>query len=544
MPCGYRIPILHERRDAPQNLVFLPGTRLALRDVHVSWNSITMAKKNTQLDRLKRTLQIAALGLVAAGTGCSGTNATPVVDASQEVPEGWGEESHSANAEPAYDRFFDDDVIAEMRVHRFDLILEQGTYDESMSDLTNLLGTCGGGGGPGGGGPGGGGPGSGGADDGSDPLWVPITVRHDGLEWTHVGMRYKGNSSLQGAWSSCIKKLSFRLDFDQFEQEFPEILDQRFFGFKKMTFSNGYKDSSLIRDKLGADIFRRAGIPAARGAFAAIYATIGDAAPVYFGLYAMVEDPSNRLLDSQFEDDGGNLYKPESAWGSNASAAVLATEFEKKTNEDEEDWSDITAALEALHDDSRQSDPAAWRASLEERLNVPGFVRWLAVNQAMVNWDTYGCMAHNYYVYADPSDPTAAAPNGRLTWFPWDLNESLLAAGRCNTSDAAGLIPDSSDIGSQWPLIRYILDDAEYAALYREELARAIAVGGGMDIEWLEERIAGYHALIAPYVVGPQAEELSGYSFLNNPQDFIGSSEALQSFAEGRAELVGEVLSF
>ena len=43
----------------------------------------------------------------------------------------------------------------------------------------------------------------------------------------------------------------------------------------------------------------------------------------------------------------------------------------------------------------------------------------LALNQAMVNWDTYGRMTHNYYLYSDPSDD-------RFTWIPWDLNEAIL----------------------------------------------------------------------------------------------------------------------
>ena len=29
-----------------------------------------------------------------------------------------------------------------------------------------------------------------------DPMYVPVTVQHDGRTWTKVGMRYKGNSSL------------------------------------------------------------------------------------------------------------------------------------------------------------------------------------------------------------------------------------------------------------------------------------------------------------------------------------------------------------
>ncbi|MCB0028083.1 MAG: CotH kinase family protein, partial [Anaerolineales bacterium] len=45
---------------------------------------------------------------------------------------------------------------------------------------------------------------------------------------------------------------------------------------------------------------------------------------------------------------------------------------------------------EALHADSRTSDPAAWRAELETLFNVPDFLHWLALSAAIQHWDTYG----------------------------------------------------------------------------------------------------------------------------------------------------------
>ncbi len=478
---------------------------------------------------LRDSLGVALLGIAAACSTSADESADAGDTADVDRPVGWGEATHSAGAEPDYDLLFNDDVIADMQVHRIDLVITQDVYDQTMQDLENVLGSaCGQGGGPGGGG--------GGDFTDEDPVWVPIQVQHDGIEWTNVGMRYKGNSSLSGAWGACTKKLSFRLDFDQFEEEFPEIENQRFYGFKKMTFSNGYKDDSLIRDKLGADIFRRAGIPAARGAFSQVYATIGGSESVYLGLYAMIEDPSNKMLDSQFSDDDGNLYKPEATWANDTSSATLESEFEKKTNEENGDWSDIIGALDALHSSNRESDPAAWRATLEQYVNVDSFLRWYAVNQAMLNWDTYGCMAHNYYLYADASDPTDLAPEGRLTWFPWDLNESMLEGGRCR--DSAELMPDASQIGDDWPLIRYLLDDDVYAQAYQAHLQSVTQSGGGLDADWVKQRIAGYNALISEFVVGPTATEGAGYTFLSSEAAFQSSVNVLQSHVDSRVQLV------
>ena len=53
---------------------------------------------------------------------------------------------------------------------------------------------------------GGGGPGAGGLDDTEAPMYVPVTVTFNGYTWNHVGMRYKGNSSLHSAYRSGVRK--------------------------------------------------------------------------------------------------------------------------------------------------------------------------------------------------------------------------------------------------------------------------------------------------------------------------------------------------
>ena len=49
------------------------------------------------------------------------------------------------------------------------------------------------------------------------------------------------------------------------------------------------------------------------------------------GLYTMIEDPSDDMLEAQFGDDSGNLYKPD---GEGAKwARFVQDSFVKKTNE-------------------------------------------------------------------------------------------------------------------------------------------------------------------------------------------------------------------
>jgi len=50
---------------------------------------------------------------------------------------------------------------------------------------------------------------------------------------------------------------------------------------------------------------------------------------------------------------------------------------------------------------------------------MESFLKWLAINTTIVNFDTYGWVTKNHYLYQDLAD------NGRLVFIPWDYNLSL-----------------------------------------------------------------------------------------------------------------------
>lgn len=420
-------------------------------------------------------------------------------------PDGWGVQTHCKGAEPDYDRLFDD-----TKVQRLDLTISAEDFANMQADLSTIANS---------------------GDWDLDPIYVPADVVHDGTTWWQVGVRYKGNSSLHAAAAQGIDKLSLRFKFDEYEDANPELLDQRFYGFKKMTFSNGFKDNSLIRDKLGGDIFRAAGIPVARSSFVRIYVDVG-AGPTYWGLYTMVEDPSNKLLDSQFDDASGNLYKPD---GDGAQLQSFDQgSMIKKSNEDLADYADVQTLISVLNGGSGQQ----WRSDLEAVFDVDGFLMLLAVNQSIVNWDSYGWMTHNYYLYADPSD-------GLIKWIPWDLNESLLIQGSGGPGPGGGGPGGGSDsvlldeITAQWPMIRRLLDDEVYSAIYRQNLLDLQT--GAFDLDTTSALAQTYHDLIAPYVVGADGEQ-PGYTFLSNDAAFEtsisgGSNAIADHIADRHAEV-------
>jgi spore coat protein H len=346
-----------------------------------------------------------------------------------------------------------------------------------------------------------------------NPVWVTATIEFEGTTWEHVGIRFKGNSSLRSAWSSGNLKIPFKLDFDQFEDDYPEIDDQRFYGFKQLSLSSNFSDDSYLREKVTADIFRDFGVPSAHTAFYEVYVDYSDG-PVYFGLYTMVEMVEDTVIKEQFVSDEGNIYKPEGTGATFAEGTFNEESFDKENNQEEEDYSDILSLFEALHAENRLTDPGAWREGLETVFDVDTFLRWLAVNTVVQNWDTYGVMSHNYFLYTDPED-------GLITWIPWDNNMALSGSGN-NIGKRGTLSLGLDEVTDNWPLIRLLMDDPIYKAQYETylgEVVKAVFVP-----EEMTEVYQYYHELIAPFALAETEEATmltSEAAFENSVQELI-----------------------
>ncbi|MEP4890096.1 MAG: CotH kinase family protein [Aliiglaciecola sp.] len=428
---------------------------------------------------------------------------TEITDTDFETTD-WTEDTHSKDVDPNFEEVFDNS-----QVKRLDFVVTEARWQSMLDDMTATYGEFGRSSG-----------GSALVDTDENPIFVPADVYYEGTQWYRVGIRFKGNSSLQSSWQAGILKLSFKLDFDEFEDDYPQIDNQRFYGFKKLSLKNNYDDESLLREKVASDVFRQAGLAVSNTAFYTLYVDHGNG-PEYFGLYTLVEEVDDTLIDTQFASDDGNLYKPEDDGASFEEGSFNEENFEKKTNEDDEDWSDILALFEALHDDTATTEPATWRENLEAVFDVDGFLKYLAVNGTIQNWDTYGRMPHNYYLYNDPETL-------KLTWIPWDNNEALQ-----DGKQGGSLNLDFSDLDSNsWPLIAKLYADDVYRTRYNDYLLEVI--GDAFNTSSIQATYDIYSALIEPYAT----TELSGYSYLESSSDFYSAIEYLNQHAESRAEAV------
>lgn len=477
-------------------------------------------------------------------------------------PEGWTEASHGKGADLNYDIVFPTD-----KVNTITITIDPADWEAMQADITEILGEQGTGepnGFPGGGfipregmepppdgfvpregmepppdGFGPGRPGDGGFPGGGDmvsetPMWVPATIEFDGNVWNHVGVRYKGNSSLASAWRGGSLKMPLKFDFDEFEDDYPAIDNQRFFGFKQLSLANGFSDDTYLRETLTYDAMREAGLVAGRTAFYEIILDYGEG-PINLGIYTVVEVVDDTVIENAFGSDDGNIYEGDGRGVSLAAGTfdLIADSFEKENNEKEADWSDIEALYNVLHADTRASDPAQWRADLEAIFDVDTFLNWLAVSAVVQNWDTYGAMTHNFYLYNDPD-------TGRLVWIPWDHNMTFgvgLGRGRGDRrfeggmGDRSNVTFDKADISDQWPLIRFLLDDSVYNDRYMGYLTEASAM---FDAGAVNERVEEMAAMLRPFIAAAGEEDRFNEALQQLISSVVERDAAIADFVANR----------
>lgn len=362
-----------------------------------------------------------------------------------------------------------------------------------------------------------------------EPMYVPAIVEFNGKKWTQVGFRLKGNSSLISAWGQGVYKLPFRIKTDELETLYPEIKNQRMYGFQNLSLCNNYMDNTLVHEKIASDLFQSNNVPSVKSAFIRLYIDYGQGKK-YFGLYTMAEIPDEPFLKKWFGNKNGNLYKPD---GTGARFSTWEPTSFEELNNDDNSLSDISALFAALHSD--RSNAASWRTKLESIFNVRLFIKWLAINSAISNWDAYGSMAHNYYLYNN---------KGVLSWIPWDLGLSFSETGGMGQNPGNGSTANTvatithTNTDSNWPLIRYLLDDSVYNVLYINELHQFSTNYFNTGVVNLKIQTA--HDLIVPYVTGSEAEQ-SGYTFLSSPSDFESAFTILLQFITKQSNTIASI---
>ncbi|MEW6234554.1 MAG: CotH kinase family protein [Candidatus Omnitrophota bacterium] len=238
--------------------------------------------------------------------------------------------------------------------------------------------------------------------------YVPATVICDGAVYQEVGVRYRGNASIVIIPPDGKKPL--KLDFDRFDD------DQVFHGFTKLNFINGFRDPSLLRDKLAYDLYRKAGVPAPHASFANVYLAVGSKPKEHLGFFVVIEQVNRPFLEDRFGNSNGLLVKFEIM----KDLEYRGEEWEKYAADHElnsNDPADTKHLIQFLKFLTQSSDEE-FAKKIDSKLNVDKFLAWLAINTLLTDLDSYAGLGHNWYLYYN-------ADSKRFEFIPWDVNESF-----------------------------------------------------------------------------------------------------------------------
>ena len=218
--------------------------------------------------------------------------------------------------------------------------------------------------------------------------WFSATVTVDGETHSQVGVRKKG---FIGSQSDAKPALKLRFDKYVEGQSLGGVME-------RMTLNNSIQDPSMINTCLSYRIFAAGGSPASRCNFATVSVNGKN-----LGLYVHVEEIKLPFLARHFESADGNLYE---GTVSDFTPEYRGT-FEKKTNEDAADWSDMDAVVDALEDPSD-----AGLKALGQVVELDRFLSFWATEVLVGHWDGYTGDRNNYQFYRESDGPFVFIPWG------------------------------------------------------------------------------------------------------------------------------------
>ncbi len=223
--------------------------------------------------------------------------------------------------------------------------------------------------------------------------WFPATVTIDGETHTEVGVRKKGFIGSQSE-----TKPSLKLRYDKY------VDDQSLGGvMERMTLNNSIQDPSMVNTCLSYQVFAAAGLPSPRCNFATVTVNGKN-----LGLYVHLEELKKPFLERHFDSAEGNHYEGTI---SDFTPQYRGT-IEKKTNEDEDDWSDVDAVVAALLDPSE-----AGLEALGEAVDMDRFLSFWATEVLIGHWDGYAGDRNNYHFYREPG--------GKFVFIPWGADDTF-----------------------------------------------------------------------------------------------------------------------
>lgn len=324
-----------------------------------------------------------------------------------------------------------------------------------------------------------------------------------------VGVRLKGNSS----YSHPGNKKSLKIDFNKY------VKGQNYDGLKKLNFSNGFKDPSLMREKLFFDQCRAVNVPAPRANFANVYIN-----GTLWGFYTVIEQIDDQFLDWRILDDDGNLFKaadnfgfgPGGGGGDEADLGYYGMDqsayedrYQLKSNEEENDWTDLIDFISFINN----STATEFENNLSKHIELDEYLRSAALDNLFSNLDSYTESARNYYLYHNLT-------TDKWEWIKWDGNESFGSyGGGPGMSSMTSLALDFH--GDDRPLLENIFNSSILYQKYQREICYLIEQYFNPD--YMNPIIDSFKELIKSSVYADNNKMFSNNQFNTNIESDVTS---------------------
>ena len=340
--------------------------------------------------------------------------------------------------------------------------------------------------------------------------YYPADLRWNGQTVRNVGIRSRGLGSRSGT------KPGLKVDFNRY------ATGQTFLGLASIVLDNLTQDPSGMRERVAMRLYERMGLPAPREAHTALYVN-----NEYAGLYAVVESINKDFLRRVFGGVAGNIendghlfeYKWTTEWfftypGTNLDAYKPL--FDPVTHENASTAA-LYAPFEAMFRAINESSDASFVEAVSPYLDLPLFMKHLAVQSFLAQWD--GILGYagvnNFYLYRFEN-------SSRVQFIAWDEDNAFRAADYpiLEGYERNALMRRAMNV----PELR-----AAYFAGLRSAAASAAEPVGG--VSWLEQEIQLQRSIVdAPM----QADALKPYT----NEQYAAVADALVEFARVRPGIV------
>ena len=260
---------------------------------------------------------------------------------------------------------------------------------------------------------------------------LPAKLNVDGRMLDQVGVRFRGNTSYSSVATGRKRPLNLTLDLVNPKQEIG--------GYSTLNLLNANGDPTFLRSVLYYEIARHY-IPAFKANFMRVVIN-GES----WGVYANVQQFDSKFTQDFFGTPKGARWKIPGSPAGKGGMTYLGDEidpyrqiFELKSKEDPKSWVGLMLLCKTLN----ETPSELLESALAQVLDVDGVLKFLALDNVLVNNDGFWVRASDYSLYQDTY--------GQFHVLPYDANETF-AVGRGGGPPGGGGGPGGGARGGRGP---------------------------------------------------------------------------------------------